>query len=124
MISESTIQALRDFNKERDWDQYHSPENLSKSICIEAAELLECFQWSNSVQGKVNNVYEIQSDHIEDELADVLSYCIMLADKLDCDMDKIVLRKLGKTKAKYPSKAVKDNFDEYAKRHIEARKKG
>ena len=86
------ILELRKFNKERDWDQFHSEENLAKSICIEAGELLECFQWDSR--------YNL--DDVCEELADVLSYCIMLADKLGVDIEEIVLNKLEKTKAKYP----------------------
>lgn len=86
------ILALREFNKERDWDQFHSEENLAKSISIEAGELLECFQWDNK--------YDM--DDVCEELADVLSYCIMLADKLGVDIAEIVLNKLEKTKEKYP----------------------
>ena len=86
------ILELREFNRERDWDQFHSEENLAKSICIEAGELLECFQWDSR--------YNL--DDVCEELADVLSYCIMLADKLGVDIEEIVLNKLEKTKAKYP----------------------
>ena len=85
-------QLFRDFTEERDWDQFHTPENLAKSISIEAAELLECFQWSN----------DFDRAQVCDELADVLSYCIMLADRLDVNIDDIVINKLEKTKAKYP----------------------
>ena len=86
------ILELRKFNKERDWDQFHSEENLAKSISIEAGELLECFQWDS----------RYNMDDVCEELADVLSYCIMLADKLGVDIEEIVLNKLEKTKAKYP----------------------
>ncbi|WP_432501935.1 nucleotide pyrophosphohydrolase [Kineococcus arenarius] len=77
---------------EREWDQFHTPENLAKSIVIEAAELLECFQWSPD------------GDHqrVRSELADVLTYCHLLADKLDLDVDEIVLDKLQETRTKYP----------------------
>ena len=85
-------EAFREFNKERDWDQFHTPENLAKSISIEAAELLECFQWSN----------EFNKGDVCEELADVISYCVMLADRLDVDIEEITLDKLEKTKKKYP----------------------
>lgn len=93
-----------DFSNERDWDQFHSPENLAKSISIEAGELLECFQW--------NNNYD--KDAVCEELADVLTYCIMLADKLDVSIGDIVLEKLEKTKKKYPvdkAKGVSTKYD-------------
>ncbi|WEV65355.1 MULTISPECIES: nucleotide pyrophosphohydrolase [unclassified Bifidobacterium] len=110
MISEFTIQAIRDFNRKRDWDQYHSPESLAKSISIEAGELLECFQWSPDVANP-------DIDHVKEELADVLTYCIDLSEKLDCDMDEIIIDKLEKTKAKYPVKKVKNNFKRYRQLH-------
>ena len=96
--------ALREFNSERDWDQFHTPENLAKSISIEAGELLECFQWDNNYDKK----------HLCEELADVLSYCIMLADRLDVDIEEIVLNKLEKTKKKYPvdkAKGISTKYD-------------
>jgi dCTP diphosphatase len=110
MISESTIQAIRDFNRERNWEQYHTPEDLTKSICIEAGELLECFQWSPDVA-------DPDIDHVKEELADVLTYCIDLSEKLGCDMDEIIMDKLAKTKAKYPVEKIKDNFTEYRELH-------
>lgn len=84
--------ALRQFVAERNWQQFHTPENLAKSISIESAELLELFQWSAPAD----------IEDVRGELADVLTYCILLADKYDLDIEKIVLEKLEKTKAKYP----------------------
>ena len=98
-------QAFREFNKERDWDQFHTPENLAKSISIEAGELLECFQWNN----------DYDKEHLCEELADVLSYCIMLADVIDVDIEEIVLSKLEKTKKKYPvdkAKGISTKYDQ------------
>ena len=92
MGNEELLKALRKFVGERDWKQFHTPENLAKSISIESAELLELFQWSEPSD----------IDEVKDELADVLTYCILLADKYDLDIEKIVLEKLEKTKAKYP----------------------
>ena len=94
---------LREFNKERDWDQFHSPENLAKSISIEAGELLECFQWNN----------DYKKEDVELELADVLSYCYMLADKLDVDPDEIILKKLEISKKKYPVEKAKGTSKKY-----------
>lgn len=74
MISDSSINAIRKFVAERDWSQFHTPGNLAKSISIEAAELLECFQWNDEPQD--SNI-----EHIHEEIADVLMYCIMLSDK-------------------------------------------
>lgn len=92
MTNESVLAALRAFVAERDWAQFHSPENLAKSVSIEAGELLECFQWST----------DADPDRVREELADVLTYCLLLADALGEDPDRIVLDKLAQTRAKYP----------------------
>jgi len=92
MGNEELRAALRQFVAERNWQQFHSPENLAKSISIESSELLELFQWSEPSS----------IEEVKDELADVLTYCLLLADKYDLDIEKIVLEKLEKTKAKYP----------------------
>ena len=93
------------FTRERDWDQFHSPENLAKSISIEAGELLECFQW--------NNEYDL--DEVKEELADVLNYCIQMADKLGLDPKQIVLDKMEKTAKKYPVEKAKGVSTKYTK---------
>ncbi|WP_154889400.1 nucleotide pyrophosphohydrolase [Longibaculum muris] len=92
------------FNQERDWDQFHSPENLAKSISIEAGELLECFQWDNN----------FNKEDVCSELADVMTYCILLADKLNVEMEDIILQKLDISEKKYPvdkSKGVSTKYD-------------
>lgn len=99
------IEEIREFNRERDWDQFHTEENLAKSISIEAGELLECFQWDSSYD----------RGDVCDELADVLSYCIMLADRLGVDIEEIVLNKLEKTKAKYPVEKARGVSTKYDK---------
>lgn len=93
------------FNKERDWDQFHSEENLAKSISIEAGELLECFQW--------NNNYD--KDELCEELADVFNYCFQLAIKLQVDPKEIILKKLEKTAKKYPVEKAKGVSTKYNK---------
>ena len=95
MISDSSINAIRKFVAERDWSQFHTPGNLAKSISIEAAELLECFQWNDEPQD--SNI-----EHIHEEIADVLIYCIMLSDKFGFDLDEIILDKLAKNAQRYP----------------------
>lgn len=92
MPTEQTIAALRAFVAARDWDQFHTPENLAKSIAIEASELLECYQWTDNPD----------QQQVEDELADVVTYCIHLANRLGVDLDEIVMSKLAKTEQKYP----------------------
>ena len=92
MGNEELLLALRQFVSERNWEQFHTPENLAKSISIESAELLELFQWAEP-----SNL-----EDVKDELADILTYCILLADKYDLDVEEIILEKLDKTKSKYP----------------------
>ena len=100
---QKAIQEIIEFNKERDWDQFHSPENLAKSICIEAGELLECFQW--------NSRYDKEA--VCEELADVVNYCIVMADRLQVDLEEIVLKKLEKNRQKYPVEKAKGNSKKY-----------
>ena len=104
MTDEEMMDVLRKFNQDRDWDQFHSPANLAKSIVIEAAELLECFQWSD-------NQYDIQ--HIKEELADVLVYSQNLLDKLGLDADEIINMKMSQNEAKYPVDKSKGKSEKY-----------
>ncbi|MCR4655524.1 MAG: nucleotide pyrophosphohydrolase, partial [Lachnospiraceae bacterium] len=99
-----TIERIRRFSEDRDWDQFHSPENLAKSIVIEAAELLECFQWSDSD-------YDLQ--HVREELADVIVYTQDLLDKLGLDADEIVNMKMEQNERKYPIEKAKGNAAKY-----------
>ena len=94
-----------EFTRERDWDQFHSPENLAKSIAIEAGELLECFQW--------NSEYEI--NEVKEELADVINYCLLMADKIGVDPKEIVLDKIEKNAKKYPVEKAKGKSTKYDK---------
>ncbi|WP_303857426.1 nucleotide pyrophosphohydrolase [Aminicella lysinilytica] len=100
---------LREFNEERDWDQFHSPENLAKSVAIEAGELLECFQWDDSYN----------TGEVSDEIADVMMYCFMLADKIDIDLKGEILRKLEENKKKYPVDKCRGKSDKYDKLDVE-----
>ncbi|UTT62127.1 nucleotide pyrophosphohydrolase [Microcella humidisoli] len=95
--------ALRAFVAERDWAQFHSPENLAKSISIEAAELLELFQWNA----------DADPQRLRDELADVLTYCILLADQIGADPQQLVLDKLEQTRAKYPAEKARGRSEKY-----------
>ena len=103
-MTEATINRIRKFITDRDWGQYHSPVNLAKSISIEANELLECFQWSDTD-------YDLQ--HVKEELADVLVYCRDLLDKLDLDEDEIVNMKMDQNEAKYPVEKAKGTSNKY-----------
>lgn len=103
MASTEAINALAQFAKERDWGQFHSPENLAKSISIEAGELLECFQWSP----------DADLERVRDELADVLTYCTLLAMKMGLDPSEIILEKLTKTASKYPIEKARGRSDKH-----------
>ena len=103
-MRQETIDRIRKFTEDRDWDQFHSPANLAKSLVIEAAELLECFQWSDTD-------YDLQ--HVREELADVLVYSQNLLDKLGLDADEVVNRKMAQNEAKYPVNKAKGNAAKY-----------
>ena len=103
-MKEKTIERIRKFTEDRDWDQFHSPANLAKSIVIEAAELLECFQWNETE-------YDLQ--HIKEELADVLVYSQNLLDKLELDADENVNMKMEQNETKYPVDKAKGNAVKY-----------
>ena len=105
-MTPETIERIRRMTLDRDWDQFHTPANLAKSISIEANELLECFQWSDEN-------YDI--DHVKEELADVLVYCRNMLDKLDLDEDDIVNAKMAKNEAKYPVEKARGKADKYDK---------
>lgn len=105
-MKKETIERIRRFTEDRDWDQFHAPENLAKSIVIEAAELLECFQWDNEK-------YDVE--HVKEELADVMVYCQNLLDKLGLDVDEIVNAKMDQNEAKYPVAKAKGKADKYDK---------
>ncbi len=94
---------LREFVAERDWAQFHSPENLAKSISIEAAELLECFQWAP----------EADASEVRGELADVLTYAYLLADRLGEDPEHLIEAKLDTTKKKYPVEKARGRSTKY-----------
>lgn len=91
------------FMAERDWAQFHTPENLAKSIVIEAGELLECFQWGG----------DADTDRVRGELADVLTYCLLLADRIGVDPDRIVRDKLAVTREKYPVEKARGRSTKY-----------
>ena len=103
---EKVVEEIKKFSQEREWDQFHEPVNLAKSIVIEAAELLECFQW---------NDVKFDKDNVIDELADVMNYCVLLALKLDVNIDDIILAKIQKNKIKYPVEKAKGNYIKYNK---------
>ena len=103
-MNKQTVERIRKFTEDRDWDQFHSPANLAKSIVIEAAELLECFQWSE-------DQFDLQ--HVKEELADVMVYSQNLLDKLGLDADEIINMKMSMNEAKYPVERAKGKADKY-----------
>ena len=105
-MKQETMDRIVKFTEDRNWDQFHSPANLAKSIVIEAAELLECFQWNNE---------EYDIEHVKEELADVLVYAIDLLNKLNLDMDEIINNKMAKNEAKYPVEKAYGNSTKYDK---------
>ncbi len=103
-MKQETIDRIRKFTEDRDWDQFHSPSNLAKSIVIEAAELLECFQWNDDI---------FDEQHVKEELADVLVYSRNLLDRLGFDEDEIVNMKMEQNEKKYPVDKAKGNSAKY-----------
>ncbi len=101
---EELKKEIKDFVDQRDWNQFHTPANLAKSISIEANELLECFQWD-----EVN----FNMENVKEELADVINYCIQMATILDLDIKDIVLAKLKKNALKYPVNKCKGKSTKY-----------
>ena len=103
-----TIKQVLKFRDDRDWKQFHNPKDLAISISLEAAELLEVFQWSGS---DVSN--EGKLDKIKEELADVVNYCILMADTCNLDLDEIVQEKVKRNSEKYPVNKAKGSSKKY-----------
>lgn len=94
------------FTKDRNWEQFHTPVNLAKSISIEAAELLECFQWSDT---------EFDKEHLLEELSDVMNYCIQLSLVLDVDIVECINKKMDQNAIKYPIEKAYGSSEKYNK---------
>ena len=105
-MKKETIDRIRAFTQDRDWDQFHSPANLAKSISIEANELLECFQWDEE---------NFDISHVKEELADVIVYCVDMLDKLNLDVDEIINAKMNINEKKYPVEKAKGSAEKYDK---------
>lgn len=103
--------ALRRFARERDWDQFHSPKNLASALVVEAAELLECFQWLTEEQSRA--LSDDDKRKVTEELADVFLYLIRLADKLDVDLLEGARDKIAKNAEKYPVEKARGNAKKY-----------
>lgn len=107
-MTQETIDQILKFRDDRDWKQFHNPKDLAISISLEAAELLELFQWSGEntgIEGKENKIRE--------ELADVINYCVLMADACGMDIDEIVQEKIKVNNQKYPVEKAKGKSDKY-----------
>ena len=115
-MKQETIEQVLKFRDDRNWRQFHNPKDLAISICLEAAELLEVFQWSaEDVQ------CGDKKDKIREELADVLNYCVLMADVCGLDMDEIVQEKIKRNEEKYPVEKAygsKEKYTELSKNYF------
>jgi NTP pyrophosphatase (non-canonical NTP hydrolase) len=102
---------LRRFADERDWNQFHTPKNLTMALMVEVAELMEHFQWLSEEQSV--NLDDTKKQAVAEELADVLLYLIRLSDKLNVDLMKAALAKLEKNALKYPADKVRGSAKKY-----------
>jgi dCTP diphosphatase len=107
----SLREKLRRFARERDWDQYHSPKNLAAALCVEAAELLEHFQWCTDNESKALPAGQLAE--VQEEMADVLLYLVRLADKLDVDLFEAANNKIVLNAKKYPVDKARGNNRKY-----------
>ena len=108
MISKETYEIVTKFRDDRDWAQFHNPKDLAISLSLEAAELLEIFQWSGD-----DLVCKEKLDKIKEELADVLCYSILMADRCGLDMNAIITEKVARNSEKYPVDAVRGHKEKY-----------
>ena len=103
-MKKETVERILRFTSDRNWNQFHSHGNLAKSISIEANELLECFQWSDT---------EYRIENVREELADVIVYCVDMVEKLGLDVDEIVNAKMDLNEKKYPVNKAKGTAKKY-----------
>jgi dCTP diphosphatase len=108
---EQLTDTIRQFAEERDWDQFHSPKNLSMALAVETSEIMEIFQWLTEEQSK--NLPEEKMAELKDELADVTIYLIRLADKLGIDLLSVAEAKIARNKEKYPADKVRGSAKKY-----------
>ena len=108
MISQETTDLVTKFRDDRNWRQFHNPKDLAISLSLEAAELLEVFQWSGR-----DLVCPEKRAKIEEELADVASYCVLMADACGLDLDEILRKKMARNAEKYPVEKAYGNKAKY-----------
>ena len=109
-MTQETINQIIKFRDDREWKQFHNPKDLAISISLEASELLEVLQWSGADTSSKNKI-----EKIKEELADVVNYCILMADACGLDLDEIVQAKIEKNNEKYPVEKSKGKSDKYDK---------
>ena len=107
-MNQETIDQILKFRDDRDWKQFHNPKDLAISISLEAAELLEVFQWSAE-----DVICSDKIDKIKEELADVVNYCVLMADACGLDLDEIVREKIKRNEEKYPIEKSKGSKRKY-----------
>ena len=110
IMTQETINQILKFRDDREWKQFHNPKDLAISISLEASELLEVFQWSGADISSDNKI-----EKIKEELADVVNYCVLMADTCGLDLDEIVQEKIKKNNEKYPVEKAKGKSDKYDK---------
>ena len=106
------VRKIRDFVDERDWEQFHSPKNLSMALVVEASELVEIFQWLSEEQSL--NLDPDQLQRVEEEAADVMNYLIRICDRLDIDLLKATDRKIQINSERYPAEQVRGSALKYS----------
>ena len=107
-MTQETINQVLKFRDDRNWKQFHNPKDLAISISLEAAELLEVFQWSGT-----DVLCEAKIEKVKEELADVLNYCVLMADACGLDMDEIIQEKIRRNNEKYPVEKAKGSAKKY-----------
>lgn len=108
---EAVRQRMREFANDRDWDQFHSPKNLSMALSVEVSELVECFQWLTEEQSHSLSVEQLAA--VTDEIADIQLYLVRLADKVGVDIGEAIEQKIAKNEAKYPAEKVRGSSKKY-----------
>lgn len=104
-------ETIKNFSKERDWDQFHSPKNLSMALSVEASELLEIFQWLSEEES--SNLKDTKKQHAKEEVADIAIYLIRMCMKLDINLEEAIFEKMQKNIEKYPVEKVKGSAKKY-----------
>ena len=111
MNYEKIKKEIKEFVDERDWEQFHTPKNLSMALSVEASELLEIFQWQKAEEYKSAN--DEQKEMIRDEIADIFYYLVRISDKLDINIEDALIKKMKKNRKKYPKELVKGKAVKY-----------